>query len=71
MIRIILLTIFVVAILYFLKKNSNSNIYGKIIIVVVILVFLFLIATSGKLLIPQMLQVLKIGLPFITKFIGF
>lgn len=70
MIRIILLTVFVVSILYFLRKKSDSNIYGKIIIIVVILAILFLIATSGRFIIPQLLQILKISLPFITKLIG-
>jgi len=70
MIKIIFLTIFIVAILYLLKKKSHSNIYGKLIFIFIILAILFLIATSGKVLFPQILQILKIGIPLITKFIG-
>lgn len=74
MIKIIFLTIFIVSILYLLKKNSNSNsnsnIYGKLILVVIVMVILFLVATSGKFILPQFLQIIKIGLPLITKFIG-
>ena len=70
MIKIILLSIFIIAIFYLLKKKSNSNIYGKLIFLVIVSVILFLVATSGKVILPQILQILKIGLPFITKFIG-
>ena len=70
MIRIIFLVLFVIGILYLLKKRSNSSIYGKLIIIIVVFTILFLIATSGKFILPQILQILKIGLPFITKFIG-
>jgi len=70
MIKIIFLTIFIVAILYLLKKKSHSNIYGKLIFIFIILAILFLIATSGRVIFPQILQILKIGIPLITKFIG-
>jgi hypothetical protein len=70
MIKIIFLTILIVAILYLLKKKSYSNIYGKLIFIIIILTILFLIATSGRFILPQILQILKIGLPLITKFIG-
>ena len=70
MIKIIFLAIFIVAILYLLKKKSNSKIYGRLIVLIIFIAVLFLIATSGKLILPQILQILKIGLPFITKFIG-
>ena len=70
MIKIIFLTIFIVAILYLLKKKSHLNIYGKLIFIFIILAILFLIATSGRVLFPQILQILKIGIPLITKFIG-
>ena len=70
MIKIIFLTIFIIAILYLLKKKSHSNIYGKLIFIFIILAILFLIATSGRVLFPQILQILKIGIPLITKFIG-
>ena len=70
MIKIIFLTIFIVAILYLLKKKSHSNIYGKLILIFIIVAILFLIATSGRVIFPQILQILKIGIPLITKFIG-
>ena len=70
MIKVVLLAIFIVAILYLLKKKSNSKIYGRLIILIIFLAIIFLIATSGRFLLPQILQILKIGLPFITKFIG-
>tara|TARA_B110000438_G_C15629336_1_gene570232 strand:- start:21 stop:236 length:216 start_codon:yes stop_codon:yes gene_type:complete len=70
MIKVIFLAIFIVAILYLLKKKSNSKIYGRLIVLIIFIAVLFLIATSGKLILPQILQILKIGLPFITKFIG-
>ena len=70
MIRIFFLAVFIVAILYLLKKKSHSNIYGKLIFIFIILAILFLIATSGRVLFPQILQILKIGIPLITKFIG-
>ena len=70
MIKIIFLALFIIGILYLLKKKSNSNVYGKLILIVVVLVILFLIATSGRFILPQLLQILKIGLPLITKLIG-
>ena len=70
MIKIIFLAIFIISILYLFKKKSNSNIYGKLILLIIILVILFLIATSGRSILSQILPLLKIGLPFITKFIG-
>ena len=31
---------------------------------------IFFLATSGRFLIPQILNIIKVGLPFLTKFIG-
>ena len=70
MIKIILLTIFISGIFYLLKRKSNSKIYNKLIFIIIFISILFIIATSGKLIFPQILQILKIGLPFLTKFIG-
>jgi len=70
MIKIIFLALFIIGILYLLKKKSNSNVYGKLILIIVVMAILFLIATSGRFILPQLLQILKIGLPLITKFIG-
>ena len=41
-----------------------------LIISILVLAFLIVIATSGRFLLPQLLQFVKIGLPFLTKFIG-
>ena len=70
MIKIVFLAVFIISILYLLKKKSNSSVYGKLIILTFVLVILFLIATSGRFILPQILQILKIGLPLISKFIG-
>ena len=52
------------------KKNKNTGIYKKLIIALVIFAIIFLLATSGRFILPQILQILKIGAPFLTKFIG-
>ena len=74
MIRLIIVLIVIVAILFILKSKSNRNIsqntYKKVVIIITILGLLFLIATSGRYLLPQMIQLIKVGLPFLTKFIG-
>ena len=70
MIKIVILVSFIIGILLILKKKSNSNIYGKLILLIIVLAILFLIATSGRFLLPQIIQLLKIGLPLISKFIG-
>jgi hypothetical protein len=69
-IKIIFLAIFIIIILYLLKRKSTSNLYSKLIFIIIILAILFIIATSGRFILPQILPILKIGLPFITKFIG-
>jgi len=74
MIRLIIVLIVIVAILFILKSKSNRNInqntYKKVIIIIIIFGLMFLIATSGRYLLPQMIQLIKVGLPFLTKFIG-
>ncbi len=52
------------------KRNKNSGIYKKLIIALIIFAVIFLLATSGRFILPQILQILKIGAPFLTKFIG-
>ncbi len=60
----------------FLTKNKNygnikkTNLYKKLLIILVIGGILFILATSGRYILPQIMQIIKIGLPFITKFIG-
>ena len=77
MIRFIVVILLVVVILFILRSRSSKvrNIskknYRLIIISILVLGLLVLIATSGRFLLPQLLQLVKIGLPFLTKFIGF
>ena len=72
MLKIIFLLFFIIAILFVLKNNSNnkSKIYKKLIFLVIVLGILFIIATSGKFILPQLLQIFKIGLPIVTRLIG-
>ena len=75
MIRLIIVLLAVIAILYiFRSRSKNSEImrnnYKKIIILIILIGFLILIATSGRYILPQVLQLIKIGLPFVTKLIG-
>ena len=76
MIRFILVIIIIVVILLILRSRSKGNIkinqsrYRLIILTIILLGLLFLIATSGRYILPQILQLIKAGLPFLTKFIG-
>ena len=74
MIRFIIVLAVIVVILFILRSRGNTKItqnkYRTAIIAVIILGFFFLIATSGRYLFPQILQLIKLGLPFLTKFIG-
>ena len=75
MIRLVIVLFTIIAILYILRSRSKNSVitnknYKKIIISIIILGLLFLIATSGRYLLPQLLQLIKIGIPFLTKFIG-
>ncbi len=75
MIRFVLLIGVIILILFILSKKSNKNktsqsFYKKIILILIILGLIFLLATSGRYILPQIMQILKIGLPFLTKFIG-
>ena len=76
MIRFILLIAAIVLILLILRSRSKINTkliqskYKVIIITIIILGLLFLIATSGRYILPQILQLIKLGLPFLTKLIG-
>ena len=76
MVRFLFLIFIIILILFILNNrskkinNNNSNIYKKLIILTVFLGIIFLLVTSGKLIIPQILQILKIALPFLTKYIG-
>ena len=53
------------------KKNTiKFNIYKKLIFTVIVLAILFVVVTSGKLILPQLMQIVKIGIPLISKLIG-
>ena len=77
MVRFLLVLILLAAILFIFwnrnKKYGNakkSNFYKNLFIIFILAGILFILATSGKFILPQLLQIIKIGLPFITKFIG-
>ena len=76
MIRLIIVLFIIILILFILRSRSKSNIkisqnkYRFLIISVIIIGLLFVIATSGRYILPQMLQLIKVALPFLTKFIG-
>ena len=76
MIRFVLLIVLVLSILFVLNnrskiiKNNNTNLYKWLILATIIIGIIFLLATSGKIILPQILQVIKMGLPLVTKFIG-
>ena len=76
MIRFVFLIALVLLILFVLNKrskiikNNNTNLYKWLILATIIIGIIFLLATSGKIILPQILQVIKMGLPLVTKFIG-
>ena len=76
MIRFIVVIIIIVVILLILRSRSKGNIkinrnkYRAIILTIIVFGLLFLIATSGRYILPQILQLIKVGLPYLTKFIG-
>ena len=73
---LIVLIIFALILVIFWNRNKKdgyikkSNFYKNFFIILIIGGLLFFLATSGKFILPQIMQILKIGLPFITKFIG-
>ena len=76
MIRFILVLAIIVTILFILRSRSKKNTkiaqntYRVLIIAIIVLGLLFLISTSGRYIFPQILQLIKFGLPFLTKLIG-
>ena len=77
MVKFIFLIIFILAILFILKNKrqivndkKNQKKYNILIFLVTLFAIFFILITSGKLLFPQLLQIIKIGVPFLTKFIG-
>ena len=76
MVKLIIVVVLVV-ILLLIFKNSKKNInnfktdfYKYIIIFLFAGLIIFLLATSGRYILPQLLNIIKIGLPFLTKLIG-
>ena len=76
MIRLLIILFIILIILLVMRSRvrSNSllskNFYKKFIIGLIIIGLIFFMATSGKFIIPQILNILKFSLPFLTKFIG-
>ncbi len=76
MIRLLIVLAVIVLILFILRNRSKSisagsaKLYRNLIFIVIAAGLLFFLATSGKFLIPQLLNLLKVGLPFLTKLIG-
>lgn len=71
----VLLTIFIILFIFWNKNKrignlKKSNFYKNLFIILIIVGILFFLSTSGKFILPQLMQIIKIGLPFITKFIG-
>tara|TARA_B100000945_G_scaffold218369_1_gene176255 strand:+ start:241 stop:474 length:234 start_codon:yes stop_codon:yes gene_type:complete len=76
MLRLLIVLAVIVMILFILRSRAKSssfgrtNLYRNLIFIIVIAGLLFFLATSGKFLIPQLLNLIKVGLPFLTKLIG-
>ena len=76
MIRLLIVLAVIIMILFILRKRAkseslrNSKLYRNLILIVIIAGVLFFLATSGKFIIPQLINILKVGLPFLTKLIG-
>ena len=76
MIRLLIVLAVIVIILFILRNRAKSNsfrnvkLYRNLIFIVIIAGLLFFLVTSGKFLIPQILNLIKVGLPFLTKLIG-
>ena len=76
MIRLLIVLAVIIMILFILRSRAKSgsiggaNLYRNLILIVIIAGLLFFLATSGKFLIPQLLNLIKVGLPFLTKLIG-
>ena len=70
---IVVAIVIIILIIFRNRRNKISNypdIYKKIIFILIIGAVIFFLATSGRFILPQILQIIKIGIPFLTKFIG-
>ena len=76
MFRFLIVIIIIVVILFILRSKSKKiasigkKNFRLLVLSILVLGLLFLIVTSGRYILPQLLQLIKIGLPFLTKFIG-
>ena len=76
MIRLLIVLAVIIMILFILRNRAksgslrNGKLYRNLIFIVIIAGVLFFLATSGKFIIPQLINILKVGLPFLTKLIG-
>ena len=75
MVRLFIVVAVVVVILLIFRNrrnkiSNNPDIYKKLIFVLILGTVIFFLATSGRFILPQILQIIKIGIPFLTKFIG-
>ena len=76
MIRLLIVLAVIIMILFILRSRAKSGsiggakLYRNLILIVIVAGLLFFLATSGKFLIPQLLNLIKVGLPFLTKLLG-
>ena len=76
MIQLLIVLAVIIIILIILRNRTKhgsivkSKLYRNLILIVIVAGFLFFLATSGRLIIPQLINILKVGLPFLTKLIG-
>ena len=76
MVRLLIVLAVIIMILFILRSRAKSGsigrakLYRNLILIVIVAGLLFFLATSGKFLIPQLLNLIKVGLPFLTKLIG-
>ena len=75
--KLLFVLVFIIIILFvFSLKNKNegnikkSTTYKKLIFIVIIAGILLFLATSGRFILPQLMQVVKMVLPLMTKLIG-
>ena len=70
---IIIAVIIIILIIFRSRRNKiskNQDIYKILIFVIIVGAAVFFLATSGKFIIPQLMQIIKMALPLLTKFIG-
>ena len=75
MVKLFIVIVIVVIVLLIIRNkrnkiSSNPDIFKVLIFVIIFGAAVFFLATSGRFILPQVLQIIKIGIPFLTKFIG-